>query len=139
MRRTLSALAIASAVVFPTLLAPAAAWAIDARFLNGAWSGTYTCNGQETYMRLDLEGDRNGNVSGTFQFAPVDGATGPYGAFNIDGEINEKWFMELRGGSWIDRPDGYRTVDLRGVVQTGGIFSGQVMDAACTTFYIRRK
>ena len=136
MRRRLATFAAAAVTL---LAAPATAWAIDANFLDGQWNGSYTCNGQETFLRLELDGDRDGNVTGSFQFHPFGEESGAEGSYEIEGTINLSWFMELRGVGWIDQPEGYRMVDLRGVVQTGGIFSGTVFDAACTTFYVKRR
>ena len=132
-------LATFAAAVVTLLAAPATAWAIDANFLDGQWNGSYTCSGRETFLRLELDGDRDGNVTGSFQFHPFGEESGAEGSYEIEGTINLSWFMELRGSGWIDQPEGYRMVDLRGVVQTGGIFSGTVFDAACTTFYVKRR
>ena len=116
--RPLTALAAAASAVL--LMTPVSAWAIDARFLDGMWTGSYTCNGQETFLQLELDGDRNGKVTGTFQFGPMTGQSGPEGAYDIEGTIEENWFMELFGTGWIQQPEGFRMVDLRGVVQEGG-------------------
>jgi hypothetical protein len=136
MRRILTALAVATTAV---MLIPASAWAIDARFLNGRWDGSYTCNDQETFLSLELDGDREGNVTGSFRFGPFGDNPGAEGSYEITGEINQTWFLELRGSGWIDQPEGYRMVDLRGVVQQGGVYSGTVFDAACTSFYVKRR
>ncbi|GEM_PF-5978215 len=136
--RPLTALAAAASAVL--LMTPVSAWAIDARFLDGMWTGSYTCNGQETFLQLELDGDRNGKVTGTFQFGPMTGQSGPEGAYDIEGTIEENWFMELFGTGWIQQPEGFRMVDLRGVVQEGGgVWSGSVVDAACTSFYVKRR
>ena len=135
--RPLTALAAAASAVL--LMTPVSAWAIDASFIDGLWTGSYTCNGQESYLQLRLDGDRDGHVTGTFQFGPMTGQSGPEGAYEIDGTINQTWFMELNGISWIQQPDGFRMVDLRGVVQHGGVWTGSVFDAACTTFYVKRQ
>ncbi len=138
MRRILTALSAAASAA-ALLAAPASAWAIDANFLDGQWNGSYTCNGQETFLRLELDGDREGNVTGSFQFHPFGDESGPEGAYEISGEINQTWYMELRGSGWIEQPEGFRMVDLHGVVQQGGVFSGTVFDAACSTFRVEHR
>ncbi len=137
MRRILSALAAAASTAI--LMTPASAWALDASTLNGRWDGSYSCGEKDTFLSLELSGDGDGKVTGSFLFHPFGEESGPEGSWLVAGEINQAGLMDLRGAGWIDQPEGFLMFDLSGVVQEDGVYPGTIDDAACTSFYVKKK
>lgn len=139
MRLALSCIAAAAALI----ATPAAA--VDAGFLDGVYTGGYTCAQGITYLELTLDGYQDGSVSAVFRFNSAKWAGGenrtvPEGRFAMVGRLNDQGQLVLQGDHWIQQPADYGMVNLAGLVTRQGsslVIAGNVGGApGCTTFRV---
>jgi hypothetical protein len=127
------------------LLAPAAAFAADATGLTGHWVGGYECAQGKMGLVLDLVGQPDGTVTGTFAFAPTKGS-GPMaatGSYALKGSVSNSGLFSLNPDSWITRPAGYEMVGMLGFLGFDGLdrvggFSGEMKSAGCGKYRVER-
>ena len=115
----------------------------DSRFLTGTWTGTYTCTQGVTGLTLEMMGSVFGTVGATFAFYPIPENPGvPSGRFAMRGLLAGTGVLRLDADEtdWIEKPTGYRTVDLNGAISSdASTYSGTVVGSAgCTTFSVVR-
>jgi len=108
--------------------------------VSGAWTGTYTCLQGETGLTLSLAGAANGLVEGTFLFYPTpSNPNAATGKFIVRGWHYSDRSLVLSPGAWLERPDGYRTVSLRGRLDADErTFTGVIPECLNTRFSIQR-
>lgn len=83
----------------------------------GEWNGNYTCGQGRTGLTLSLEVSHADGIQGTFIFYSVDSNPSvPGGSYRVSGNLNQNGHLILRGVRWIERPLGYRMVDVVGVL-----------------------
>jgi hypothetical protein len=110
----------------------------------GVWEGTYECNQGTTGLRLTIEDDGAGGLTGIFDFFAVpENPRVPSGSFNLIGSYADGE-LELLGAEWIERPGNYITVDLHAVAAGIGPdhMTGTVApsdgSSGCSTFTVDR-
>ena len=103
------------------------------------WRGTYTCGQGLTGLEVTLRPVGQGQLVGTLSFFPVSGnSNAASGCYNITARADRATQrLTTRAGSWIQQPPGYSTVDLDGIISDNGMWLGQVMSSACTSFELR--
>lgn len=88
----------------------------------GKWSGSYVCGQGRTGLMLSLrrtgrKDPKSVSVEGTFKFYPVaENPEVPEGAYRVKGYIQNNGLVFLSGSDWIQQPDGYRMVELLGMM-----------------------
>lgn len=115
-----------------TQTAPAAAQA--ALTLGGRWEGSYLCGQGLTaaVMTLDDAG------KGTFQFGPHETNRGiPKGEYAVAVSLSDDGSIVIEPGRWIDRPSGYRTVQMEGRM-TESTMTGKLLESTCKGFELTR-
>jgi serine/threonine-protein kinase len=104
--------------------------------LTGTWVGSYTCSQGLTGLRLGIQAAPGGSATAIFNFYAVPSNPGvPSGEFTMTGTYSANG-MHLGTGHWIKQPAGYEMAGLdAGPLTNGGkTLSGNVANAACTTF-----
>lgn len=112
----------------------------NAKRVSGKWIGNYECFQGKNGATLILTGHKNGYVEGSFSFYPTSSnpetATGRFvltGSYYYDGSL------VLDSGAWIERPQGYITISLRGKVNsTFDTFTGTVPECFDTEFSLKK-
>lgn len=127
--------ACAAQPTFDPLAAPA-----NAEAITGKWTGNYTCLQGDTGVTLTLNGSKDGLVEGIFLFYPtLSNSSAATGRFIIRGSYFSDGSLILGGGAWIERPDGYQAVSLRGKVDSAlNTFSGVVPECFNTAFSVKK-
>lgn len=112
----------------------------NAEAITGKWMGSYTCLQGDTGVTLTLNGSKDGLVEGIFLFYPtLSNSRAATGRFIVRGSYFSDGSLILGGGAWIERPDGYRAVSLRGKVDSAlGTFSGVVPECFNTAFSVKK-
>ncbi|GAA4811540.1 hypothetical protein ACFQ0K_04045 [Nocardioides caeni] len=111
--------------------------------LDGQWYGRYRCAQGASAGRLRItavEGSTS-ELTAVFRFgASTNNAGTPPGAYRLDGEVVDG-IMTLRAGDWIERPDGYISVDMIAIITDPApdVLDGEVNYAGCSTFHFERK
>ena len=120
---------------FDPLAAPA-----NAEVVTGKWTGKYTCLQGNTGVTLTLNGSKDGLVEGIFLFYPTQSnLNAATGRFIVRGSYFSDGSLILGGGAWIERPDGYDAVSLRGKVDSAlNTFSGVVPECFNTAFSVKK-
>ena len=97
---------------------PLPAWLrADATPLTSTWVGIYDCSQGETALALDLTGDADGGVKGSFRFGPTDGNPDvPEGSYRVTGAHYVDGRFSLLGERWENRPPDYVMVDVEGAI-----------------------
>jgi hypothetical protein len=116
-------------------IAPAAA-ADD--LLSGEWVGSYVCNQGLTALTLTIAAGGE-QWSGIFAFGPDKANKDvPRGSYELT--ISERdGRIDLVPGAWIEQPEGYVTVALRGALSDDlTTLSGEVDFEGCESFETRR-
>lgn len=113
-------------------------------FLNGTWDGTYTCGQGLTNLKIVIEAKNANEIDALFIFSPhSSNPSVPSGSFRMKGTY--KTFsspdipsvLNLQGTTWINRPNGYVTVDLSGnVLPKDKKIAGNVTTSGCSTFEV---
>lgn len=107
--------------------------------------GTYTCRQGSTEMTLLIDevghGDDDVTVDARFEFhfdtpEPDDDATAVDGSYRMRGKLDTKARrLVLKPDAWIDEPQGWSMVGIRGVLgKNGDSYSGTVEGPGCTVF-----
>lgn len=115
-------------------------------FLNGSWEGTYTCRQGLTNLKLVIDVQSLDNIDAVFVFsAHPSQPTVPSGSFKMVGTYKSfnspdiPSVLNLQGTTWINRPNGYNTVDLSANVDNrADTISGNVTTSGCSTFTVTK-
>jgi hypothetical protein len=109
--------------------------------LSGTWTGTYTCLQGLTGMELVITQHGSTAIEAVFSFyADPSNPSVPSGTFSMDGTFHDAdRTVSLNGTQWLNKPSGYRMIDLAGTVSADlTTISGQVLNPPCSTFTVRR-
>jgi hypothetical protein len=112
------------------------------QFLNGTWEGTYSCSQGLTRFKLAIAANSTAEIDAVFTFfAHLRNPSVPSGSFRMVGTYTSfnspeiPGLLELKATTWINRPSGYLTVDLRGNVFTSDKrIIGEVTSSGCSKF-----
>lgn len=116
-------------------------------FLNGTWEGTYACSQGLTSLKLVITAKTTTEINAVFQFsAHPQNPNVPSGSFRMRGNLEVfnssdiPDLLDLKATTWINRPTGYKTVDLRGDVSNSKRrISGNVVSSGCSTFDVVKR
>ena len=113
----------------------------SAEKITGKWVGNYKCSQGITGVTLELLGSKDGFVEGTFQFYPTPSNPGAAtGKFIVRGVYFSDGRLELGRGAWIEYPEGYISVSLRGKINPAtGQYSGVVPECFNSTFLVTKQ
>lgn len=120
-------------------------------FLNGTWEGAYTCNQGLTALKLAITAKSPTEIDAVFLFsAHPSNPNIPSGSFRMKGDFeifNSRDIpdlLDLKGTTWMNRPSGWETVDLKGNISiskrkiTGNVGSS-VLPLGCSTFEVIKR
>ncbi len=118
-----------------------------AKILNGNWEGTYVCGQGLTKLKLILQAENDHKVNAIFNFSAHDSNPSvPSGSFRMKGtyqlfDVPEAYnLLELKATSWLERPNGYETVDLLGtIIDAGKKIVGRVNTPNCSNFELIKR
>jgi hypothetical protein len=112
----------------------------DARAFTGTWHGWYDCAQGHTSLRLDLIGQEDGRVEGTFAFSEHPENPGvPSGSYRVHGTLSSGLVLRLEAGDWIEHPQDYFPVPLVGRLELERArYWGFVDFLGCETFSVLR-
>lgn len=132
---------ISSATV-PTEVATTAPPTTPRDAVLGSWTGVYVCAQGDTRLRLSFDrGPGPADLTAVFAFGPTaDNPTVPRGSYRMEGTLAEG-VLDLNATTWIKKPRGYVTVDLRAPVVGAepAQIAGDIIGAsACSTFAVVR-
>jgi hypothetical protein len=110
----------------------------DASGVTGTWRGWYVCGQGLTSVEMELRGEENGRVEGTFVFsAHPENPDVPGGSYRVHGTLTSGLVLRLEGGEWMERPEGYYTVPLVGRMELERArYYGFVDFLGCETFSV---
>lgn len=132
---------------FAALLALAFAGTAHARDLTGVWTGTYVCAQGVTGLELTVTA-QGSRLAAVFRFGETPDNPGvPDGAFEMSGHHNRNTdAVALDAGAWLEKPDDYEIVHLRGAARTENgidVIEGDVWfpasPGACSVFRVERR
>lgn len=112
------------------------------------FAGTYTCRQGATHVTLTIDdvgqGEEEMTVEARFEFAfdePGDLEDEVLGAYKMRGKYETKTRrLVLKPDAWIDEPQGWSMVGVRGVLgKAGDTYSGTVDGPGCTVFDTKRE
>jgi hypothetical protein len=115
-------------------------------YLNGTWEGTYRCSQGLTKLKLDIKVNNEEDIDAVFSFSehPRNQRI-PSGQFKMKGRYtgantpSAAGILDLDATSWIQRPRGYKTVDLYGnIAASKDTISGAVQSLGCTNFEVSK-
>jgi hypothetical protein len=105
--------------------------------VNGRFEGSYVCSVEgETRLRLDLQANPNGRLTGTFTFGGTNGT--PIGSYTMRGLWSPESFF-LSADQWVQQPEGFVMANVNGYLAQGGGLAGEVVYQGCTGFNVTRK
>ncbi|MGB3208384.1 MAG: hypothetical protein WBB28_25650 [Crinalium sp.] len=119
-----------------------------AKILNGNWEGTYVCGQGLTKLKLILQAENDHNVNAIFNFsAHYSNPSVPSGSFRMKGTYQEfddlpegSNLLDLKATSWVERSNGYETVDLLGtIIDAGKKIVGRVDTPNCSNFELIKR
>lgn len=117
----------------PTMLA-------NAKRVSGKWIGNYECFQGPTGVTLTLAGKKNGAVEGNLSFHPT--SSNPKtatGRFVVTGSYYSDGSLILGNGAWVEKPEGYITVSLKGKINSGfDTFTGVVPECFNAGFSLKK-
>lgn len=107
----------------------------------GTWKGAYVCGQGKTGATVTVKGEAGGRLTGEFSFYPPPGVNNPSGRYGLviqhDTTTGK---IVLRPTRWIERPRGYRTIPLVGVLSPDrNRIVGKVQSRACGAFELVRE
>lgn len=140
MQRILVSLVVVIALASCTTLREPEGLPSNAEMITGKWVGNYKCLQGTTGVTLELSGSKAGLVEGTFLFYPTPSNPGAAtGKFIVRGTYFSDGRLVLGRGAWIEYPEGYITVSLRGKIEpANGQYSGVVPECANSTFLVTK-
>jgi hypothetical protein len=111
-------------------------------FLNGTWEGTYVCRQGSASLKLVIVAKSTTDIDAVFLFsAHPQNPNIPSGSFRMKGNLevfNSRDIpdlLDLKATTWMNRPSGYETVDLRGDISNSKRrITGNVLTSGCSTF-----
>lgn len=111
--------------------------------LTGYWSGTYDCAQGLTGINLTIRQGFGVTVEAVFHFYPVpQNPKVPIGCFKMLGRHDpetREFVLESDESQWLEQPQGYVTVNFRGMLGAGGrSMRGQVEGPGCAQFELQR-
>jgi hypothetical protein len=104
----------------------------------GTYSGSYQCGQGSTALSLTVTRAPDGGLSALFYFHRLaSNPNVPSGCFTMRGQYSEmSGAVALRADTWLLRPPGYVTVDLKGQLVGTGL-SGLVIGPGCSSFSLQ--
>ena len=138
-RKIAVAVAVIVAIVIATAIACSGSSA-PALALTGTWTGTYTCSQGLTGVRLVLQANKNGTLTGTGYFYAVPANPGvPSGSYTVTGSWSGTK-TNVNAGHWLKQPAGWELENFTAGPPVNGHLSGKVVPAsACTTFTVTKE
>ena len=112
----------------------------NAKRVSGKWVGDYECFQGKVGATLMLTGHKNGSVEGSFSFYPTSlHPETPTGRFVIVGSYYYDGSLILDSGAWVEKPEGYITISLRGKVNSAfDTFTGKVPECFNGEFSLKK-
>lgn len=112
----------------------------NAENVTGKWIGNYKCIQGVTGVTLMLNGFQDGVVEGVFIFYPIpSNPSVATGRFIVRGTYFSDGSLVLGRGAWIERPDNYYALSLRGKVDSiFSTFSGVVPECFNNAFSVKK-
>jgi len=116
----------------------ATVWATDD--IQGVWEGRYICRQGPTGLTLTIEGSDPSRLTARFKFYPVpENPRVPHGELEMTGKFDPRvGHFQFRPGRWIQRPRGYATVGLSGLLESSGRLTGRLPVSGCQAFTLSR-
>lgn len=119
-------------------------WLAFSPLLSGAaaadttqWTGGYLCAQGPTGMKLTVIDDEPARVTAILAFGPTPANPDlPRGSFALAGS-RQGGRLELRPVDWLQRPEDYEMVGLRGHIR-GDRLEGAILHETCGAFSLRR-
>jgi hypothetical protein len=106
--------------------------------VDGAWSGSYSCNQGLTGMRMTITGSSDDNLQATVDFYPVaSNPSVPNGSYVLAGKYTSAGLV-LTPDHWIDQPPGYDMVGFSSPGASGNSMKGTVQYDGCSTFSVTK-
>lgn len=100
------------------------------------FTGTYLCAQGETDLTLRVLAVRGGAVRAEFAFSHA--PTAVVGRYTLAGRCADD-VVTLAPEAWVQRPEGYVMVGMRGLVNPGATrYEGAITHASCGWFSVRR-
>jgi len=111
-----------------------------AKAYSGKWEGTYTCGQGITGLNLDIA-NTDSSISAVFKFYPIPQNTkSKSGSFSMLGSSSADGSFNLKPNAWIERPSGYRMVEMQGKINDNhNEMTGSILGFGCTNFYMHRE
>lgn len=112
----------------------------NAKRISGKWVGSYECFQGEAAVTLTLTGHKNGTVEGDFLFYPtLSSPKTATGRFVVTGSYYYDGSLILGSGAWVEKPDGYIAISLRGKVNSAfDAFTGTVPECFNAGFSLKK-
>lgn len=134
---------VATCLAVPMLALPLAAQPMkQAADWSGTWSGRYVCAQGATGLALTIQRGEANAVTARFSFYPLpENPQAEAGQFMMRGRVDaaDPDRLHLVAGRWLQRPEGYVTVDLDGRFNSeSGEYRGRVGGPGCSGFVLRR-
>ncbi|MEM7579815.1 MAG: hypothetical protein AAF316_08165 [Cyanobacteria bacterium P01_A01_bin.80] len=116
------------------------------KYLNGTWVGSYRCSQGITGLELSIRAKSKTDIDIIFSFFPhPKNLSVPSGSFRMRGKYKvfnssrRPNVLNLKATKWIDRPSGYSTVDLAGLVYPSkSKIVGNVSSSGCGKFQVEK-
>lgn len=117
------------------------------QFLNGIWEGAYTCAQGLTTLKLVITAKSTTKIDAVFLFSPHPRNPNiPSGSFRMKGNLeifdskDIPDLLNLKATTWMNKPSGYVTVDLRGDISSSRRrITGNVLTDGCSSFDIVKR
>lgn len=111
----------------------------DASLLTGRWQGSYICSQGVTGLTVKLQGNKNGDIVGVFEFYPLpQNPRIQAGTYTVSGKYLSNNQLLLSPVNWVNRPSNYIMVSLNGHASTTH-FNGVSPECGNKKFNLTRK
>jgi hypothetical protein len=115
-------------------------------YLNGTWEGSYRCLQGLVKLKLDIKVNNEEDIDAIFSFSEHPNNPGtPSGQFKMKGRYTvartsgATGILDLDATNWIQKPRGYKTVDLYGnIAASKDTILGAVQSTGCTKFKVSK-
>ncbi|MGE5261677.1 MAG: hypothetical protein ACM3MH_12470 [Actinomycetota bacterium] len=109
--------------------------------IQGVWTGFYMCSQGAAGFLLTITGDDLAKLTARFRFfAFPENPNVQSGEFELTGSFDPpSGRLELAPSRWIDRPDGYAMVGIKGSIQPDRTIQGTIDAPGCTRFAMYKK